>query len=481
MKAKKIRMGAWLVAALVAAAGGLTGLPSSADAQAFSDERGTLPRGTVYQIRVPTVWNGTLINDLDFAQTPDAGRYLHWLSRGYAVSGTARRADRQAAYDPAHEIHDLVTVMDIFQAGHGKPARTIQYGHSGGGHVALAMAEIHPDRIDGVVAGCAHTPVWLMNSELDAWFALKALIAPDLQITDLPINLTALTAAWRAAISEAQKTPLGRARIALAATIGQQPAWISTTTPEPNPHNTAELQQSMFESFIQRAGGQLVGQSRYMFEHAGSGQLSGNVGVDYEEFFENGEDAYKKAVRNLYRDARADLDRDLRKINAFPRVAADPKAIKWWTSPGRTVFAEPKVPVFRMHTNGDGAVTVNLVEGYDRAIEKNGYGTLYRTAFVNRPGHCTFSVAESAAAVETLVRRLDSGKWGSTKSMDLNILGRALDPTTEARFYKFEQTRYNRTWFPSLREFMGLAPQQGGHGHHDRDDDDDRGHGGDRH
>jgi pimeloyl-ACP methyl ester carboxylesterase len=474
MKAKKIGMGAWLAAALVVSAVGLGGSPTRADAQAFSDERGTLPRGTIYQIRVPTAWNGTLINDLDFAQTPDAGRYLHWLSRGYAVSGTARRADRQAAYDPAHEIHDLVTVMDIFQAAHGKPARTIQYGHSGGGHVALAMAEIHPDRIDGVVAGCAHTPVWLMNSELDAWFALKALIAPDLQITDLPISLTALTAAWRAAISEAQKTPLGRARIALAATIGQQPAWISTTTPEPNPHNAAELQQSMFESFFTRAGGQLVGQSRYMFEHAGSGQLSGNVGIDYEEFFQNGEEAYKKAVRSLYRDARADLERDLRKINAFPRVAADIKAIKWWSAPGRTVQAEPKVPVFRMHTNGDGAVTVNLVEGYDRAIEKNGYETLYRTAFVNRPGHCSFSVAESAAAVETLVRRLDTGKWGSTKPMDLNILGSALDPLSEARFYQFEQTRYNRSWFPSLREFMELAPQHG-----DRDDDD--GHGRDRH
>jgi pimeloyl-ACP methyl ester carboxylesterase len=463
---------ATLVAGLLVAASALTAWPTGAAAQAYSDERGTLPRGTVYQIRVPTAWNGTLINDLDFAQNPNAGRYLHWLARGYAVSGTARRADRQLAYDPAHEIHDLVTVLDLFEATHGKPQRTIQYGHSGGGHVALAMAEFRPDRIDGAVAGCAHTPVWLMNSELDAWFALKALIAPDLQIVDLPMSLTTLTAAWRAAISEAQKTPLGRARIALAATIGQQPAWISTTTPEPDPRNEVELQQSMFESFFTRAGGQLVGQSRFMFEHAAPGQLSWNTGVDYEEFFNNGEDPYRKAVRRLYRDAGADLERDLKRINAFPRVAADPKALQWWSAPGRTVYGEPKVPVFRMHTNGDGAVTVNLVDGYDRAVAKNGHATLYRTAFVNRPGHCSFSVAESAAALETLVQRLDTGKWGSTKPMDLNILGNALDSSTEARYYEFEQTKYNRAWFPSLREFMGLAPKPTGHGHHDRDDDD---------
>src|SRR5262245_63039208 len=103
---------AGLLAAVIVAMLGFAGLPASAAAQgAFSDERGTLPiRGTTYQIRVPTTWNGTLINDLDFAQTPDAPRYLYWLNHGYAVSGTARRADRATNYDPAHEIQDPVTV-----------------------------------------------------------------------------------------------------------------------------------------------------------------------------------------------------------------------------------------------------------------------------------------------------------------------------------------------------------------------------------
>jgi hypothetical protein len=114
--------------------------------------------------------------------------------------------------------------------------------------------------------------------------------------------------------------------------------------------------------------------------------------------------------------------------------------------------------VFRFHTNGDAAVTVHLVEGYDRAIAKNGYGKLYRRAFVNRFGHCNFSVAESAAAVETVMRRLDTGHWGSTEPMDLNILGNALDPTTAASYYEFEQTRYNRAWFPSLKDIIGPLP-----------------------
>ena len=27
-----------------------------------------------------------------------------------------------------------------------------------------------------------------------------------------------------------------------------------------------------------------------------------------------------------------------------------------------------------------------------------------------------------------------------------------------ARYYDFEQTRYNRTWFPSVKEFIGPSP-----------------------
>jgi hypothetical protein len=106
-----------------------------------------------------------------------------------------------------------------------------------------------------------------MNSELDGWFVLKALLAPELPIVDLPTDLSAITAAWRQVINAAQQTPLGRARIALATTLGQLPAWVSSTTPEPDPNDVYALQQSMFESLIAGAA-QPAGQSRFMFEHS---------------------------------------------------------------------------------------------------------------------------------------------------------------------------------------------------------------------
>jgi hypothetical protein len=293
-----------------------------------------------------------------------------------------------------------------------------------------------------------------MNSELDAWFALKALLAPDLPIVDLPADLSAITAAWRQVINAAQQTPLGRARIALATTLGQLPAWVSSTTPEPDPNDVYALQQSMFESLIAGAA-QPAGQSRFMFEHSAPGQLSGNTDVDYKKFFQNGDEFYKRAVRRLYRDAGVDLDADLERINAFPRIAADAKTIKWWSAPGRTVYGEPKVPVLRIHTNGDGAVPISLVQGYDAQIRANRYTELYRTAFVNRPGHCTFSVAEVAAAIETVIQRLDSGHWGSTDPIDLNRLGNSLDPTSTSRYYDYDQFKYNRRWVPTLEDFLG--------------------------
>lgn len=441
----------WLAALLL-----LTG---AVGAQTTSrSERGTLPRGTTYEIRMPTSWNGVLVSDLDFAQTPDAPRYQALLKAGYAVSGTARRADRPTQYDPAREIDDLVNVMDRVEQLFGKPRRILQYGHSGGGHVALAMAETRPDRIDGAIVGCAHTPVWLMNSELDAWFTLKTLIAPDLPIVDLPADLTALTAAWKVALDRAQQTPIGRARIALATALGQLAAWVGPTSREPDAGDVVALQASMYDSLVIGAA-QPTGQSRRMFEQGGRGQLSGNVGVDYAVRFETQSDpVHREAARRLYAQAGARLEDDLGTLATAARIAADPKAVKHWSAPGRTVIGEPKVPALRIHTHGDKAVPVSLVQGYGTLIDAKGYGAHYRAAFVSAAGHCTFSAAESMAAVETVMRRIDSGQWADTGADAMNALARALDPTSEARFFAYRPFPYGRTWVPSTSDQLGPKP-----------------------
>jgi len=55
------------------------------------------------------------------------------------------------------------------------------------------------------------------------------------------------------------------------------------------------------------------------------------------------------------------------------------------------------------------------------------------------------------AAVETMVRRLDTGQWGSTDPEQMNVLAKSLH-TSAARFTRiapYAQKKYNRTWAPA--------------------------------
>lgn len=146
-----------------------------------------------------------------------------------------------------------------------------------------------------------------------------------------------------------------------------------------------------------------------------------------------------------------DLQADLERINAFPRITASPHALEFWKAAGRTVRGNPRIPVFRMHEIGDYQIPPSLVQGYDAQIRANGKEDLFRTAFINADGHCGFNTAESGAAVETLMRRLDTGKWGSTDPQHLNTLAGSLGTGTTPRFIpadKFQQKKYNRVWSP---------------------------------
>lgn len=435
---------------------------ASAVAQGKPGEAGgTLPDGTEYLMKVPANWNGTLIRDLDYASGAGAPRWSALLERGYAVAGTGRHRLRLYQYDPIREIANLDATLDLFEQRFSKPRRVLQYGCSGGGFVGLAVAEDFSSRVDGVIATAAHIPVWQMNTFLDGWFVLKALIAPDLAIVDLPVDASGgadhgtegeLPQAWRRAIDAAQRTPEGRARIALAFTIGQWPAWAGhQLTPQPSPDDVEALQHSMYHTLFHNAENP-GGESRIRKELAASGQqLSWNTGVDYREYFANGNESFTRAVRQLYADAGADLDADLAKVNAFARVKASPYALEWWNRPGRTARGMPKIPLLRMHEVGDQQVPISLVQGYGDLIRANGKDDLYRLAVVNSPAHCNYTAAETMAAVETMMGRLDTGKWGSTEPDQMNALAASLHRSA-ARFTRLDpvaQKKYNRTWAPT--------------------------------
>jgi dienelactone hydrolase len=466
--------------------GHLTTMPAIAQSDsvvtgaAYKEERGTLPDGTSYIIRVPNNWNGVLIRDLDIASslgiswTPESPTNPKdaILNRGYALAGTARHVMRMYQYDPRREISNLDLVLDKVDANFGKPKRVIQMGCSGGGHVTLAVSEDFSDRIDGSVALAAHTPVWLMNSFFDGWFALKALIGPgyvaaggnmeDLAITGMPNDGSShasahglegdVPAAWRKAVRIAQESPQGRAQLVLAFTIGQWPAWMSDKVTRPDLNNPEELQKSIYYSadMITSSPG---GEARVMFENAAYGQqLSWNDNVDYAKVFEMGNPHLKAAVRALYKKAGADLDADIAKVNGAPRIKASPYALDFWKQPGRTTDGNPKIPVLRLHMVDDYQIPPSLVEGYEAEVKRHGKEDLVRTAYVNSTGHCNFSTAEQLEAIDTMMKRLDTGKWPGTTPAELNKRAAALDTDTTARFMDYNpyrQGQYARIWAPN--------------------------------
>ncbi|WP_020495766.1 alpha/beta hydrolase [Sciscionella marina] len=460
----------------------------------LSERRGLLADGTPFLMRVPEIWNGVLVRDMDFAAVAEmsgdevllastgatggsADRYADMLTRGFAVAGTARHPLDFFQYDPVHEIAMLDEVLDRFEAEFARPDRVIHYGGSGGGHVSLAVAEDFADRIDGAIAFDAHTPVWIMNTHLDMWFSLKTLIGPEaeaagvvrldeLLVTDLPnagmrrikdtiayLPDAAFERSWRATIDAAQRTPLGRARIALAITLGQWPAWGSGLHSPPMLDDPDALQHSMYHLVYQDAQN-AGGAGRIIFENAARGrQLSWNTGVDYADFFANGNEHYRNAVAHLYEKAGRDVADDLALVNTAPRVEGSEFALEFWKAPGRTVTGEPRVPVLRVHGLGDTAVPFSIAEGYRERVQARGKEDLVRFAFVDADGHLAANTVESGTLLEVMTHRLDTGNWGDTGPVALNRMASALAPVTPARFADVHERglavgRYNRTWIP---------------------------------
>jgi hypothetical protein len=198
------------------------------------------------------------------------------------------------------------------------------------------------------------------------------------------------------------------------------------------------------------------GRGGYGTLESAAGLLAGNADVDYIKFYNNGNPQYKKIVEKLHKSAGVNLKDDLKKVNDFTRIHPDPSAIKWWSSPGKTHIGKPKVPVFRMHNNGDGLVIPGITEGYETLVKENGYGDFFRSAYIQRWGHCAYTVSETITAFEILNKRIDTGISQSTTPEDLNKLAKSLDPYSPSKFFDYQKLkRYNRIWVPSVTDFEG--------------------------
>ena len=395
-----------------------------------------------YRIEVPSEWNGTLFlyshgyvapgGDRVAVAAPGVDATAWLLGHHFAIAGSSYSSTGWALEDA---FTDQIALLDYFDKHVGKPARVIAWGHSLGGIVTAGLIQQYPDRFTaampmcGVLAGGIAT--W--NAELDAAYAFRTLLAPTsnlqlVHITDPAANLQLALDLF----AQAEATQTGRARIALVAALIDLPGWFDPRLPEPAAGDYV-AQAAAQASWESRVDFTFAFRYRAELEERAGGNPSWNTGVDYAQLLSISPD--REEVSALYSAAGLDLQSDLRTLDGGVRVQADPAAARYLD---RYVSLDGSlnIPVLTLHTTGDGLVIPPNESAYADAVGAAGKGGMLRQVFVHRAGHCTFTPAETIAAVQVMLMRLDTGRWndGALKPASLNESARAQDESLNAFF-----------------------------------------------
>jgi dienelactone hydrolase len=420
---------------------------------------GTLPSGATYVMDVPASWNGTVLL-FSHGYVPQGGANpaqnapsdvvrSSLLERGYALIGSSY-ATTGWVFEQA--LPDQLSTLDEFTARFGRARHTYAWGMSYGGMVTAGLAERYGARFDGTLAMCGLLMggVANWNSTLDLTFALSTLLAPrpmqlvgigpqsalsSVQLVRFPDQAAAVTSQGQlqAAIEQAQATPTGQARIALAAALHNIPGWTWSDQPEPAPTDyvAQELNQYRLIGLSVLAGTSW----RQEAESRAGGNMAWNVGVDYARMLARS--SMRTQVEALYARAGLSLRDDLAALAGAPRITADLRAVAYMARniafTGRLVR-----PMLTLHTTGDSLVPVQAEQAYATTVRDAGRSPLLRQTYVHRGGHCAFTLGETVASVLTLVHHGDTGVAA------LNRLATSIDPATTPAYVDFRPTPYPR-------------------------------------
>jgi pimeloyl-ACP methyl ester carboxylesterase len=386
--------------------------PALADEEEFS---GTLANGTQWIAAVPDDWNGTLLLHShgylpSFVPFPNPAPTIgsipaaaDLLDLGYAVVASSY-ADKGWALPTAPQ-DQLDSLQAAIEAIGSEPETVLAYGTSMGGLVTAQLAESAGGIIDGAMPTCGIVAggADLNNYQLDGAHAVNELLADgSIQIANYANQGAAFaaTAALQAAVNAAvtADTPEAQARTALAAALYQ-------------------LDPSDLAGIIG-----FVTPARFDLITAAGGDSGWNEGVDYKRLFS--ESPYRRMVTELYRDAGLSLQADLNTLTETADVPFNEAALDSMLDHSQP-DGDLQMPVFSIHTNYDPLVPAELEEEYADDVVAEGNRPLFRQAFVDRDGHCSFTSAELVAGLKVLEERVDTGRWpaASVNPDQLNQLG----------------------------------------------------------
>jgi pimeloyl-ACP methyl ester carboxylesterase len=395
--------------------------------------------GAAYAIKVPAGWNGTLLlfshgtilppargmpavrgSQVLATTTPALSKpEQDWfLGHGYALAASAFSRPEGWAVEQA--VPDQIALLDHFRRAIGPPQRTIAWGDSQGGLDTVLLLERYPDRFSGGLSVCGMLAGGLsfFNWDLDMFVALNALLAPG-RIVHAGAQTRAGIDASQAdnLVLAAQAEATGRARLALVAALEDFPEWFDPQNPSPE---ALPDRQAALVSWIRFELGTAW---REDVETRAQGNPSWNTDVDYAQRFQGS--TVRRDVEALYQAAGLDLGQDLARLNAAPRIAADPQAVKYMTTFGQPGGALRK-PLLTLHSTADGRVLPGNERTYAGMVARQGDPAQLRQVYVRRAGHCSLTDGEVIAAFQALAQRVTTGRWPSLDPARLNAQAMSL-------------------------------------------------------
>lgn len=394
------------------------------DATAASEAiAGKLSDGSNFRVVKPAQWNGTLVLDLDFANNPTAPPSVveRWMTaNGYAIGGISREP---VSYRLYQAVDDLLEVRARFVAKwSATPKRTLTTGNSRGAFVSRIAMERRPDVFVGalVSSGGGAGVVAMHNAKLDATFALKHVAGVPLKLVGFATQAEAAADSGRieAAVKELRGTPLGRARLALAAALEQMPTW---TDGEERP--AAEDYEAQLDQIANAFAGAQAAGVRYGVEAVAGGVYSWNHGVNYADLLVRS--GMAPMVKALYAKAGADLEADLRTLAAAPRISAVPAAVAR-AEQQASYSGKISGPVMNVDNVADPVDADAYKVAYQQLVTRAGKGELMRLSWVRSARHSNQSALERLTGFTTLVERLDTGRWPDTSPEAMNARAQRL-------------------------------------------------------
>lgn len=420
-----------------------------ADTTAAQQLTGTLTDGGTWIADVPANWNGTLLlfshgfGYTTAQDSPSDAVRTELLAEGYALAGSS--------YDPKGSLwalesaeRDQFATLDAVKAEIGAPRRTYAVGQSMGGLVNAQIARDGAGRVDGALGLCGLVAggTDLDNYQLDAEYTIARLLLPAEEVKLVGFGSAAEASATAdrltAAVTAAQATAQGRARVALAAAFLNLPTW-APGQDRPAPGDWAGQEEQQYAWLAQGLLSFIEG-GRYAVEQSVGGNNSWNQGIDYGA--QLAQSVHAPQVSALYQAAGLDLGTDLRLLTQGAGITADPAAVataEVTSSAGQGLG----VPLLDIHTTADNLVPVEQESRFADRVRASGDGSLLRQAYVERQGHCAFTTAETVAALHAVEQRVNTGTWGEAAqpaTLQKAALGLGLDGAAYVPYLPAELT-----------------------------------------